>query len=54
MKRKKRPTAETRGRPGRPMPEPISDTPENIMRALVSTPHKKPEEWDFMAGRVDE
>ena len=48
MKRKKRPQEETRGRPGRPMPEPIPDTPENIMRALVSTPHKKPEEWDFM------
>ena len=37
-----------RGRPGRPMAEPIPDTPENIMRALVNTPHKKPEEWDFM------
>lgn len=48
MKRKKRQKEETRGRPGRPMPEQIPDTPENIMRALMGTPYKKPEEWDFM------
>ena len=29
----------------RTMPEPIDDSPENIMRAVVSTPPKKPEEW---------
>ena len=45
---KKCPKEETRGRPGRPMPEPIPDTPENIMKALISTPHKKRDEWDFM------
>ena len=48
MKPKKRRKAETRGRPGRPMAEKIPDTPENIMRALVNTPHKKREEWDFV------
>ena len=36
------------GRPPRPLPEPIPDTPENIMRALLATPPKKREEWDFM------
>ena len=29
----------------RTMPEPIDDSPENIMRAVVSTPPKKSEEW---------
>ena len=29
------------GRPPLPMPEPIPDTPENVMRALVSTPPLK-------------
>ena len=48
MKRKKRPKEETRGRPGRPMPEQIPDTPESIMQALVSTPPKKRTEWDFL------
>ena len=32
-----------RGRPPLPMPEPIPDTPENVMRALVSTPPLKKE-----------
>lgn len=30
-----------RGRPPLPMPEPIPDTPENVMRAWVSTPPLK-------------
>ena len=47
MKRKKR-QEETRGRPGRPMAEKIPDTPENIMRAILGTPPKKRDEWDFM------
>lgn len=41
---------ETRGRPGRPMAEKIPDTPENIMRAILGTPYKKPKEWGFMQG----
>ena len=35
-----------RGRPrGLTMPEPIDADPEDIMRAVVSTPPKKREEW---------
>ena len=32
----------------RTMPEPIDDSPENIMRAVVSTPPKKSEEWRYV------
>ena len=46
--KKKRRKEETRGRPGRPMAEKIPDTPENIMRAILGTPPKKRDEWDFM------
>ena len=45
-----------RGRPvTRTMPDPIPDTPENIMRALVGTPPKKKGEWDYLkrSKRVD-
>lgn len=38
----------SRGRPPRPLAEPIPDTPENIMRAILGTPPKKRDEWDFM------
>ena len=37
-----------RGRPPKPMPEPIPDTPENVARALLSTPPKKRDEWDYL------
>lgn len=30
--------------PAKPMPEPIPDTPENIMRAIVNAPPKKDED----------
>ena len=30
------------------MPEQIPDTPENVMRALVNSPPRKPDEWKFM------
>ena len=36
------------GRPPTPMPEPIPDTPENILKALLATPPKKREEWDYL------
>ncbi len=36
------------GRPPKPMPEPIPDTPENILRALVSTPPKKRKDWKYL------
>ncbi len=35
----------TRGRPPKPLPEPIPDTPENIARAIMQGPPKA--EWDF-------
>ena len=42
----------TRGRPvEKPMPEPIPDTPENIARALLTTPPKKKDEWDYLKER---
>ena len=42
----------TRGRPvEKPMPEPIPDTPENIARALLTTPPKKRDEWDYLRDR---
>ena len=36
------------GRPPKPMPEPIPDTPENVARALMSSPPRKPDEWDYV------
>ena len=33
------------------MPEPIPDTPENVARALVSTPPKDEGDWDYLKGR---
>ena len=36
-----------RGRPPRPMPEPIPDTPERIAWAIMQTPPKA--EWDYVA-----
>ena len=38
-----------RGRPvKRSMPEPIPDTPENIMRSILNTPPKKRDKWDYL------
>lgn len=39
---KKRP----RGRPPKPMPEPIPDDPENVARVLLTTP--PPDKWDYL------
>ena len=36
------------GRPQKPMPDPIPDTPENIMRAVLKTQPKKDDEWDYL------
>lgn len=44
MPRKRR-----RGRPPRPMPERIPDTPENVARALMMTPPI--DEWDYLRER---
>ena len=35
------------GRPARPMPELIPDTPENIAKACMQGPPKK--QWDYLA-----
>ena len=41
-----------RGRPVKnTMPEPIPDTPENIARALLTTPPKGEDEWDYLKDR---
>lgn len=37
-----------RGRPARPMPEPIPDTPENVVRALMTAPPKRRDGWDYL------
>ena len=39
------------GRPAKPMPEPIPDTPENVARALLSTPPKDRADWEFLRER---
>ena len=47
-----KPTPKPRGRPIKnTMPEPIPDTPENIARALLTTPPKKDDEWDYLKER---
>ncbi len=43
MNRKRKP-----GRPSKPMPEPIPDTPENVARALMTSPPRKPDEWEYL------
>ena len=41
-----------RGRPAkRTMSEPIPDTPENIMRAILNNPPKKRGEWDYLKDK---
>ena len=30
------------------MPDPIPDTPENIMHAIINTPPKDPDEWRYL------
>lgn len=32
----------------RPMPPPIPDTPENVAKAVLNTPPRKPDEWEYM------
>ena len=36
-------------RANRRMPEPIPDTPENIMRAIISTPPKADDDWRYLS-----
>ena len=43
-----------RGRPTeKTMPEPIPDTPENVMRAILSTPPKRQDEWKYLKETAD-
>ena len=37
-----------KGRPPKPMPEPIPNTPENVARAILTTPPKRREDWRFL------
>lgn len=38
-----------RGRPPEyDMPEPIPDTPENVAKAILSTPPKREDEWNYL------
>ena len=42
----------TRGRPiEKPLPAPIPDTPENVARALLTTPPKDEGDWDYLKDR---
>ena len=44
-----------RGHPTRrPMPEPIPDPPEYIIRAMIATPPKRPDEWRYLQGDADD
>ena len=45
---KKKQSKKKVGRPPRPMPEQIPDTPENVARALRNTPPKRKDEWDHI------
>lgn len=41
-----------RGRPvEKPLPDPIPDTPENVARALLTTPPKDEGDWDYLKDR---
>ena len=39
-----------RGRPAKPMPDAIPDTPENVARALLFSPPKEGDEWEYLKG----
>ena len=43
-----------RGRPvEKPLPEPIDDSPEKVMWAILSTPPKKDGEWRYLREADD-
>ena len=48
-------TKKPENRRGRPvehkLPEPIPDTPENIMKAFLKTPPRKRGDWKFVQKR---
>ena len=42
------------GRPPKPMPEPIDDTPENVARALLGSPPKRKQDWRYLKDKLAE
>lgn len=43
-----------RGRPvEKTLPDPIPDRPENVMRAILKTPPKRDDEWDYLKQAKD-
>lgn len=52
MKTKKKSVRNKGGRPAKPMPELIPDTPENIAKACMQGPPKK--EWDYLKEKGEE
>ena len=49
MTTSKRKPERKRGRPKTlHMPAPIPDTPENVARALLNTPRKRENEWEYL------
>ena len=53
MKASPRPLRRTGRTVEKPMPEPIPDIPENVARALVTTPPKAEGEWDYLKKNKD-
>ena len=42
-------TERKRGRPvEKPEPDPIPDSPENVLRSLVTAPPRREDEWDYL------
>ena len=39
------------GRPPRPMPELIPDSPENVAQAILTTPPKPKSEWKYLSRK---
>ncbi len=52
MKTKKKSARNKSGRPAKPMPELIPDTPENIAKACMQGPPKK--DWDYLSDGKNE
>ncbi len=46
---KRTPASNKGGRPARPMPELIPDTPEGIAKACMQGPPKKDKDWRYTA-----
>ena len=42
-----------RGRPPKPLPEPIADAPENVAKAILETPPKRKKDWKYLQAEVD-